>query len=657
MLNDSPIRPVDVARVDDRPLWVEILGEEVWWDEPRPHEGGRRCVVRRGPDGVPRDAIPQGWNSRNRLIEYGGRSWRPLPDGGVVFTNWADQRVYLYGGQPSAGPGEAAGGPSPAGDGGQPVPLTPDDGARYGDLYLPPGRREIWAVRETHPAAPETAAPGTGAESAPRPLPCRELVAVPLDGGPVRLIVRAQHFLTNPRVSPDGTHIAWIGWDHPAMPWDGTELCVAPLDALGSAGPYRVVAGGPEESVIQAEWRDDGALYALTDPDGWWNLHLVSLDGSPARNLAPLQEDCGDAVWRLGNTWFALAGDRIVLVHGTPDRRRLGVLDPATSELTDLDVPPTYWNPTVSTGGDLVAGVAASPYTPFEVVTVDLRTGAHAVLSPEKELPDRDALPDPEAVTFDGVHAHLYPPRGVTGPAPYVIFVHGGPTSASTMVLDVEIAYFTSRGIGVADVNYGGSTGYGRAYRERLRHQWGVVDVRDCETVAHGLIAAGRAHPSKVAIRGGSAGGWTSVAALVHSKVFRGAVAHYAITDPEGWAAETHDFESRYLDGLIGPLPETRQRYLDRSPTLHAANASGPALLMHGLEDAIVDPVQAERFVAALEREGTPWAYLPFPGEQHGWRREETIVAALEAELAFYGLIFGFPTPEVPPLPLRGMHQ
>lgn len=657
MLNDSPIRPVDVARVDDRPLWVEILGEEVWWDEPRPHEGGRRCVVRRGPDGVPRDAIPQGWNSRNRLIEYGGRSWRPLPGGGVVFTNWADQRVYLYGGQPSPGPGEAAGGPSPAGDGGQPIPLTPDDGARYGDLYLPPGRREIWAVRETHPAAPETATPGTGAESAPRPLPCRELVAVPLDGGPVRLIVRAQHFLTNPRVSPDGTHIAWIGWDHPAMPWDGTELCVAPLDALGSAGPYRVVAGGPEESVIQAEWRDDGALYALTDPDGWWNLHLVSLDGSPARNLAPLQEDCGDAVWRLGNTWFALAGDRIVLVHGTPDRRRLGVLDPATGELTDLDVPPTYWNPTVSTGGDLVAGVAASPYTPFEVVTVDLRTGAHAVLSPEKELPDRDALPDPEAVTFDGVHAHLYPPRGVTGPAPYVIFVHGGPTSAGTMVLDVEIAYFTSRGIGVADVNYGGSTGYGRAYRERLRHQWGVVDVRDCETVAHGLIAAGRAHPSKVAIRGGSAGGWTSVAALVHSKVFRGAVAHYAITDPEGWAAETHDFESRYLDGLIGPLPETRQRYLDRSPTLHAANASGPALLMHGLEDAIVDPVQAERFVAALEREGTPWAYLPFPGEQHGWRREETIVAALEAELAFYGLIFGFPTPEVPPLPLRGMHQ
>ncbi|MGV9328529.1 prolyl oligopeptidase family serine peptidase [Streptosporangium sandarakinum] len=696
MLNDSPIRPVDVARVDDRPLWVEICGEEVWWDEPRPHEGGRRCVVRRGPDGVPRDAIPQGWNSRNRLIEYGGRSWRPLPDGGVVFTNWSDQRIYRYDGRPAAA-GAASPGPDAAGDAAVssapagvpgtapdtvrdaapdavPVPLTPDDGTRYGDLYLPPGRAEVWAVRETHPAGSgANPAPGSAAGAADGSAPAagaadgsgsgfaagprRDLVAVPLDGGPVRVIATAQHFLTCPRLSPGGTHVAWIGWDHPNMPWDGTELCVAPLDAAGAAGPYRVVAGGPEESVVQAEWRDDGTLYALTDRDGWWNLHLVPLDGGEPRNLAPLAEECGNAPWRMGNTCFALAGDRIVLLHGTPARRRLGVLDPETGRIEDVEAPPTYWNPTVSAAGDVVAGVAASPYTPFEVFRVDLRTGGHEVLSARKELPPREALPEPEAVTFDGVHAHVYPPRGVTGPAPYVVFVHGGPTSASTMVLDLEIAYFTSRGIGVADVNYGGSTGYGRAYRERLRGGWGVVDVRDCETVARGLVAAGLADAERIAIRGGSAGGWTSVAALVHSTVFRGAVAHYAITDPEGWAAETHDFESRYLDGLIGPLPETRQRYLDRSPTLHADRASGPALLMHGLEDAIVDPVQAERFVAALDRAGTPWAYITFPGEQHGWRREETIVAALEAELAFYGLIFGFPTPEVPPLALKGMHQ
>ncbi|MDH2430701.1 prolyl oligopeptidase family serine peptidase [Sphaerisporangium sp. TRM90804] len=616
----SPVTAADVARVDDRPFWVEIVpapdGEEVWWDEPRPAEGGRRCVVRYGAGGVVQDVLPPGWNARNRVVEYGGRSWRPLPGGGLVFTNWADQRLYRV---------------SP---GGEPAPLTPPGPSRYADLVV--HGDEVWCVRETEDA--------------------RDLVAVPLDGGTPRVVVTAQHFLMNPRVSPGGRQIAWIGWDHPNMPWDGTELCVAPLREDGTAGPSRVVAGGPSEAVVQAEWRDEDALYAVTDPTGWWNVHLVPLDGTPPRNLAPMSREFGDAAWKPGLTWFAPAGDRLVCMYGTADGRRLGVLDPATGELTDVGGAYTYWGATLSAspGGAAVAGVAATPYTPYEVVRVDLATGAHRVLSPVKELPDRAVLPTPEAVTFDGVHAHVYPPVAAEGPAPYVVFVHGGPTGSSPPVLDLEIAYFTSRGIGVADVNYGGSTGYGREYRERLRHNWGVVDVRDSETVARGLAAAGLADPARIAIRGGSAGGWTSVAALVHSDAFCGAVAHYAITDPEGWAAETHDFESRYLDGLIGPLPQTRQRYLDRSPTLHAAQASGPALLMHGLEDAIVDPVQAERFVAALDAHGGRWAYLTFPGEQHGWRKEETIVAALEAELAFYGLVFGLPTPEVPPLTLKG---
>ncbi|MCG5217529.1 prolyl oligopeptidase family serine peptidase [Streptosporangium soli] len=605
--------------MDDRPLWVEISGDEVWWDEPRPHEGGRRCVVRRGPDGTLRDALPPGWNARNRVIEYGGRSWRPAGGGAIVFTNWADQRVYRYAGE------------------GEPEPLTPEGPFRYADLYLPPGREEVWAVRESDAGEVR-----------------RDLVAVPLDGGPVRVIVQAQHFLMNPRLSPDGGKIAWIGWDHPNMPWDGTDLCVAPLRPDGTAGPYEKVAGGPEESVVQAEWRDDAALYAITDPTGWWNIHLVPLDGSEPRNLAPLPLEFGDAPWKLGFTWFAIAGERLVTMYGTADGRRLGVLDPGSGEITEIGGTATHWAPTISVGGSTVVAVAASPYTPFEVTAIDLGDGGRTVLSAGKELPGRDLLPTPEAVVIEGVHAHVYPPHGGTGaPAPYVIFVHGGPTGVSPIMLDLEVAYFTSRGIGVADVNYGGSTGYGRAYRERLRHQWGVVDVQDCAKVARGLVADGRADAARIAIRGGSAGGWTALAALVHSDVFRGAVAHYAITDPESWAAETHDFESRYLDGLIGPLPQTRPRYLERSPLLHAAQASGPALLLHGLEDAIVHPIQAERFVRELDRNGTPWAYLTFPGEQHGWRREETIVAVLEAELAFYGLIFGLPTPEVPPLHLN----
>ena len=628
-MTDSPIKPapikaVDVARADDRPLWVEIVhapgGVEVWWDEPRPHEGGRRCVVRRGAAGEIRDVLPPGWNARNRVIEYGGRSWRPLPGGRVIFTNWADQRLYVY---------------DPAGDA-DPVPLTSPGTSRYADLVV--HGDEVVCVRES----------GGHRDCS------RDVVAVPLDGSPLRVLIQAQHFVMNPRISPDGRKIAWIGWDHPSMPWDGTELCVADLPSDGPAGPYRVVAGGPEEAVVQAEWRDDGSLYAITDPTGWWNIHLVSLDDAPPRDLAPLPLEFGDAPWKLGFAWFALAGERLITMYGTPDGRHLGVLDPITGEITEIGGGHTYWAPTLSCDGSSVVGVAASPYSPSEVVRVDLATRKPEVLSrPKAPLPGRDVLPTPEAVTMDGVHAHLYPPAGADGPAPYVVFVHGGPTGAAALVLDLEIAYFTGRGIGVAVVNYGGSTGYGRAYRERLRHQWGVVDVRDCETVARGLIAAAKADPERIAIRGGSAGGWTSLAAIVHSDVFRGAVARYAISDPEGWARETHDFESHYLDGLIGPLPETRDRYLERSPVLHAGRASGPVLLLHGLEDAIVDPAQAERFVDALAACGGRWAYLTFPGEQHGWRREETIVAALEAELAFYGLIFGFATPEVPPLVLR----
>ncbi|MEV5323931.1 prolyl oligopeptidase family serine peptidase [Nonomuraea sp. N2-4H] len=615
------ISPIDVARTDGGPQWVEAVataaGVEVWWDEPRPHEGGRRCVVRRLPDGTRTDALPEGWNARNRLVEYGGRSWRPLPGGGLVFTNWSDQRLYRLD------------------DGGTPVPLTPEGPSRYGDLYLPPGRAEVWAVRETNDV--------------------RDLVAVPLDGGGVRVIVKAQHFLMNPRISPDGRKVAWIGWDHPNMPWDGTELCVAPLNDDGTAGPYEVVAGGPSESVTQAEWRDAGSLYAVTDPTGWWNVHLVPLGGGPARNLTPMESEFGVAMWKPGLATFAVAEDgRLVVVHGTADHRRLGVLDPETGELREVGGDATHWSATVSVAGGKAAAVKGTPYTPLEVTLVGLDDGAHEVVSPPKPLPDRALLPAPETVTIEGVHAHLYPPSGAQGPGPYVIFVHGGPTGSMPLLLDLEIAYFTSRGIGVAVVNYGGSTGYGRAYRERLRHQWGVVDVQDCAKVARGLVERGVADASRIAIRGGSAGGWTTVAALVHSDVFAGGVAHYAITDPESWAAETHDFESRYLDGLVGPLPETRQRYTERSPLLNAFRASGPCLMLHGLEDAIVDVSQAQRFTAELDKHGKEWALLTFPGEQHGWRREETIVAVLEAELAFYGLIFDMETPDVPPLTLKG---
>ncbi|GAA4080605.1 prolyl oligopeptidase family serine peptidase [Nonomuraea soli] len=587
------IEAIDVARTDGGPLWVSAVstpeGLEAWWDEPRPHEGGRRCVVRRTPDGRVEDVLPPGWNARNRVIEYGGRSWLPMPDGGLVFTNWADQRVYRLAG-------------------GEITPMTPEGTARYADLYRPPGSDEIWAVREDHDE--------------------RDIVA--LDGTNVTTLVKAQHFVMNPRLSPDGTMVAWIGWDHPNMPWDGTELCVAFLDDPSSR---TVIAGGPGEAVVQAEWRDTGSLYAVTDPTGWWNLHVVGLDGD-TRNLAPLPMEFGDAVWKLGNTWFAVWGDKLVTLYGTADGRRLGVLDPETGKLSDLGGQASWWSSSVAVAGATAVGVAASPYEPSRVTAVDLASGAHTALSAAKPVPARELVPVPEPTVVEGVHTHLYRARDT--PGPWLVFVHGGPTSSRPPVLDLEIAYFTTRGYGVAQVNYGGSTGYGRAYRERLRHQWGVVDVQDCAKVARGLVAMGLADASRIAVRGGSAGGWTTVAALAHTDVFAAGVAHYAITDPESWAAETHDFESRYLDGLVGPLPETRERYIQRSPLLNASRVNAPCLMMHGLEDAIVDVGQAERFVAELDRHGKEWALLTFPGEQHGWRREETIVAVLEAELDFY---------------------
>ncbi|RJL30536.1 S9 family peptidase [Bailinhaonella thermotolerans] len=596
-----------MARMDSAPLWVEQVGDEVWWDDPRPHEGGRRCVVRLTPDGEIRDVLPPGWNARNRLIEYGGRSWRPVPGGGVVFTNWADQRLYLHR------------------EGGEPVALTPGDGSHYGDLVV--RGDEVWCVRERGPR--------------------RDLVAVRLDGGGLRTVLTSHDFLMNPRVSPDGTRVAWIGWNHPNMPWDGTELCVAPLREDGTAGERRVVAGGADESVVQAEWRDDDTLYAVTDPTGWWNLYEIPLDGRPPRNLAPREEEFGTGTWKLGYAYFGFTGDgRVAAIHGTGDGKALGVLDPATGVITDVGSPHTAWGSTISVRGSRAVAVASTPYSPYQVIEVDLESGEVRGLSRLQDPPPREHLPTPRATTYPGadgrpVHAHVYPPAEAAGREPYLIFVHGGPTGCWPLGLDLEVAFFTSRGIGVAVVNYGGSTGYGRAYRERLRHGWGLVDVEDSAAVARGLVAEGLADPARLAIRGGSAGGWTSLCALVRTDVFRCAVAFYAITDAEAWAGETHDFESRYLDGLIGPLPETRERYADRSPTTHAARASGPALLMHGLEDVIVPLAQTERFVAGMRDAGHSCEFITFPGEQHGWRREETMVASLEAELAFYEKIFG----------------
>ncbi|MEU5266798.1 prolyl oligopeptidase family serine peptidase [Amycolatopsis sp. NPDC021455] len=626
----SPITAAEVAAAGGGPQWLDVVSGEVWWAEARPGEQGRVALVRSVPGGT-EDVLGAPWNVRNRLHEYGGRPWA-VAEGVVVFTHWADQRVYA---QSETGV----------------VPLTPEppepQGVRYGDLRAGrPG--EVWAVRER----------STG----PRPSDVeRELVAIALPGGGERVLAASHRFLTVPKLSPDGRHAAWFGWDHPAMPWDGTELCVAPVAGDGSFGLHRVLAGGADVAVCQVEWETSSALLALLDPDGWWNLHRIGLDGSVV-NVAPVERELGGPLWKAGSRWFApLGGGR----HAVLASGRLAVLDEADGSVTPLAEDLTAW---ASTGfaalGESVVGVAGGPAREAAVVRVS-PDGAVTDLTPQPELPSA-YLPVPQERVFstaDGetVPVVLYPPRNPDFAAPegerppLLVDVHGGPTGQHFAHLDLDIAYFTSRGIAVAAVNYGGSTGFGRAYRERLREQWGVVDVADCVAVAEALVAAGLADGDRLGIRGGSAGGFTAAASLTTTKTYRAGTVMYPVLDLAGWTGtegETHDFESHYLDGLVGPLPSARRRYVERSPLANVGGLAGPVLFQQGLEDRICPPEQADRFVAKLAGGGIPYAYQRFAGEQHGFRRAETIVAALEAELSFYGQVFGFDTPGVARLEL-----
>ena len=612
----------------------------MWWAETRPTEGGRTVVVRRDAAGAVSDVLPAGWNARTRVHEYGGTAWLPLPGGGLAFAEWSDQRVYRL------DPGSTT-----------PVPLTPipaeTAGLRYADPVLGPGGDEVWWVREAHDQ-------GTIR---------RHLVAVPLSGAAgtdpaaVREIAGGSDFLAFPRPAPDGRRVAWIAWDHPRMPWDGTELRVGELGPDGTVTSVATVLGGEDESVLQPEWADTDTLYLVSDRSGWWNLYRLPAAGGEPEPLCPRAEEFGRPLWTLGGaTYLPLAGGRLAVLHGT-DTVALGVLDPATGELTDLDLPYTLFT-SLAAAGDTVLTTAASPVESTVVLAVDLATGTGTVLRRSMGDPPEPAyLPRPRSIVVAGpgerdVHAHVYPPTSPDAVAadgelpPYVVFVHGGPTSHSPAVLDLGKAYFTSRGIGVIDVNYGGSTGYGRAYRERLRREWGIVDVEDCVAAVQALVRDGLADGERLGIRGGSAGGWTTLAALTTTDAFAAGVSHFGVAELIAFTADTHDFESRYIDGLVGTLPEDRDVYVERAPLSHVDQLSCPVLLLQGLEDKVVPPSQAELFAAALAKKGIPHAYLAFAGEQHGFRKQETVVAALEAELSFYGQVFGFEPPGVPALPL-----
>ena len=664
----SPIDGADVARKQVGLAFPTIDAAGVWWQESRPAEGGRLAIVCQGPDGISRDLLPVPWNARTRVHEYGGKSYLPL-SGGFVFANFGDQRLYRGAFTGQSGPAE-------------PEPLTPalapgeDAADRFADFVLSPRGDEVWCVRESDRGGRIT----------------RAIVGVPLDGSAaddptaIQVLVSGSDFYAYPTPSPDGTRLAWICWDHPRMPWDGTELRVAALDddvPVSDKSQQQLIMGCATESVLAPVWRDDRSLYAISDRSGWWNLYVADLLAFP-RALCPREEEFAGPLWQLGMSPYAVLGDgRIAVAHGTGETR-LGVLDPETGRLTDLDLPSySVFVHGLSAAGQTVATIAGGPAVPMTVIsldvpapTEDLRAAAARELNRSaNSLPDAAYLPSPQAARLTGpsgsvVHALVYPPANpaVRGPdgerPPYIVWVHGGPTSQVVPRLDLEKAFFTSRGIGIIDVNYGGSSGYGRAYRERLRGQWGVVDVADVMTAALALAEAGEADGKRLGIRGGSAGGWTAMAAVTsgigvadggpRGGVFAAVASYFGVADLRGFAAQTHDFESRYLDGLIGPLPECDALYAERAPVGHVNEATCPVLLLQGLDDPVVPPAQAESIAADLAAHGIPYAYITFEGESHGFRKAENIVASLEAELSFYGQIMGFTPPGVPPVPLAG---
>lgn len=615
---------------------VTLAGDEVFWMEGRPQEGGRSVVVRRFADGRRVDVIPAPWNARTRVHEYGGRSYLVAGDA-VYFVQFDDQQIYRV-----RLSGEAASAP-------EPVTATP--GMRYADLAFDTPRARLLCVREDHTAGGE---------------PVNTLVAVPLSGaagaragspagpGDVQVLAAGNDFYASIALSPDGRHVAYLTWNHPNMPWDGTELWLAEFSDDGGLVNARLVAGGRSESIFQPMFAPDGRLYFVSDRTGWWNLYRWDDAAGRAQPLCEMEAEFGVPQWVFGQTTYGFADERtLVCCYNENGLWTMATLRLDTGELTPLPLPFTHLaNPVVQ--GPTVACVAASAVHPASVVRVDLETGTHEVLRKSVEASvDPAYLSTPEAITFPSAegrvaHAFYYAPknRDFVAPEgekpPLLVLSHGGPTSATSSAFDLEIQYWTSRGIAVLDVNYGGSTGYGRAYRDLLKGRWGIVDVEDCAAGARYLAEQGKVDGERMAIRGGSAGGYTTLASLCFTNTFRAGASYFGVSDLALLAQDTHKFESRYLDGLIGPYPEAREVYEARSPIHHADRLNCPVIFFQGLDDKVVPPNQAERMVDAMRARGVPAAYVTYPGEGHGFRRGENIRHSLEAELSFYGEVFGF---------------
>jgi dipeptidyl aminopeptidase/acylaminoacyl peptidase len=639
----SPVtsRMLAVSSVSLSEPWID--DGAVYWHEDRPAEGGRGVIVRGGPWSSPVDVTPEGFNVRSRVHEYGGGAWT-VRTGVVVFSHDDDRRLYRQ------DPEEA------------PIAITPDTGGlhRYADGRISAEGDRWFGVRERH------AASGRVADVV------NELVVVPLDGSREPLtIAEGRDFYSTPRISPDGRRLSWLSWNLPWMPWDGCELWIADLAPDGSlSGDRRVAGRDGEESIWQPSWSPAGDLVFASDRSGWWNLERLADDERVA--LYPAEAEFGYPQWVMNETSFAFLDDgRIACWYGDRGVQHLGVLDGGTGELLDLDLPYSSFEhgPSIAAAGDAIAFIAGGPDIPAQVVWLDFGSRSVDVLRESVDMPiDASFVSIPRQIEFptDGdvtSFAHVYAPANpnVVAPQgevpPLIVMSHGGPTGEATATLDLAIQFWTTRGFAVVDVNYGGSTGFGRAYRQRLNGNWGVVDTADCINAARFLVDAGEVDGERLVIRGGSAGGYTTLCALTFHDDFAAGTSRYGISDLEPFATgDTHKFESRYEHTLVGPWPEAADLYRARSPIHSVDLLSTPMLLLQGAEDVVVPPSQAEVMVEALRAKRLPYAYLLFEGEQHGFRMAETIERSYEAELSFYGQVLDFePADDIPVLPIENL--
>ena len=618
---ESPLSAELLVSSATEPRFTQWFEGELFWDEKRPSEGGRNVVVSK----LHGDLLTHGWSAATRVHEMGGLAWLVTEwnsEKGVLFCNASDQRLYWRAFSSD------------------PIPLTPESDshsqARYCDMLI--RGNEIWCIREVIAGHDVN----------------RDIIAIAQDGS-IRSLDGSSHFYAHLQLSPSGGHLAWIAWEHPQMPWDGTELRVADVNDNGLLTNIRTLAGSAQEAVNSPVWIGPDALCYLSDKSGWWNVWRTDLHGS-STHVAPDESEWAYPMWLVGFHWLRLLGDgRVVGIHGPVEKPSVVLLDVESGQWIDCQNDMTFWYP-LAVQGQRIAGVGAGHHRLLSVATINPSIPAEITIEHANELPiPSEYFSEPRAITMPSVHGRdvhgfFYP---ATNPAftsteipPVIVFAHGGPTGHVYGVASTEMAWFTSRGFSIVDVNYGGSSGYGRAYRETLKGQWGVVDTQDIIAMVQGLVASGLADKDRVLIRGGSAGGFAVLNALVHSDVFAAGADYYGVAELTSLAQDTHDFESRYLDSLVGPYPEHIDLYLERSPLTHVNKVSSPLIFFQGLDDPIVPPSQSEAFRDACIQKGIKHKYFEFAGESHGFKKSETLITCAREELLFYGEVLGF-TPQV----------